>query len=61
MFIQEIPFKHKKEVFYHGGGPILEQVPGKVVESDFVDIQNLIGYNPQRPALADPPLSRGVD
>ena len=59
---QEIPFKHKKTLFYCDGDQTLEQITQRGCGVFILgDIQNPAGHSPEQPALADPVLSRGLD
>lgn len=52
MFIQEIPFKHKKNIFHCGSDPILEHCQRCCRVFDFIDWTH-------QPAVADPLVNRG--
>lgn len=59
---QEIQLKLKEKILHYEGGHTQEQVTqryyGVLI---FGDIQNLVGHDPQQPALVDPVLSRVMD
>lgn len=60
--MQEIRFKHKKELFYSEGDQTLDEGAQRGCGvSPFGDTQKLSGYSPEQPAAAAPALRRRLD
>jgi len=58
---QEIPFKHKKKLFYSEGGQTPKEVAQRIRRvSIFGDIQNPPGHASEQPAVVVLALSRVV-